>query len=78
MNTTRLMINNIIPISDLKNNTFLLYFGLPNSPILPINDAEDDNEDLLISKSSLEIELDSDDTSNEIVYKTFFSQLVHK
>jgi hypothetical protein len=75
MNTTRLMLNNIIPISDLKNNTFLLYFGLPNSPILPINDEdEDEDEDLLVSKSSL----DSDDTSNEIVYKTFFSQLVHK
>jgi hypothetical protein len=73
MNTTRLMLNNIIPISDLKNNTFLLYFGLPNSPILPIND-EDEDEDLLVSKSSL----DSDDTSDEIVYKTFFSQLVHK
>jgi hypothetical protein len=60
MNITRLMLNNIIPISDLKNNTFLLYFGLPNSPILAIDD--DDDSDILISKSSLETELDSDDT----------------
>lgn len=54
------MLNNIIPISDLKNNTLLLYFGLPNSPILAIDD--DDDSDILISKSSLETELDSDDT----------------
>ncbi len=60
MNITRLVLNNIIPISDFKNNTFLLYFGLPNSPILAIDD--DDDSDILISKSSLETELDSDDT----------------
>ncbi len=70
------MLDNIIQISDLKDNTFLLYFGLPNSPILAIND----DDDISISKSSLEIESDSDDDnkSNEIVYKTLFSQLSHK
>lgn len=77
MNTTRLMINNTIPISDLKNNTFLLYFGLPNSRILTIN-HEDDDDDVLITKSSLEMELIYDNKSNEIVYKTFFSQILHK
>jgi predicted small secreted protein len=51
MNTTRLILNNtydlFIPISEnyiqLKNNqynTFLLYFGLPNSPIATINDDD--------------------------------------
>jgi len=79
MNTTRLMLNNTYDLFIPKNNTsFLIYFGLPNSPILSIND--DDDDDLLISKSDLE--LDSDDTddnkSNEILYKTFFSQLLHK
>ncbi|CAF4045440.1 unnamed protein product, partial [Rotaria sordida] len=95
MNTTRLMLDNtynlFIPISDncmkLNNNqcnTFLLYFGLPNSPITAIN-----NDDILIStsESESEVEFDSNklivsDTnnniSNEIVYETFFSQLLHK
>ncbi|CAF2598242.1 unnamed protein product [Rotaria sp. Silwood2] len=65
MNTTRLMLDNaynlFIPISDncikLKNNqcnTFLLYFGLPNSRITTIN-----TDDILISTSESKIEFDS-------------------
>jgi len=66
MNTTRLILNNtydlFIPISEnyiqLKNNqynTFLLYFGLPNSPITTIND-----DDMLLFTSESEIEPNSD------------------
>ncbi|CAF4719304.1 unnamed protein product [Rotaria sp. Silwood2] len=93
MNTTRLMLDNaynlFIPISDncikLKNNqcnTFLLYFGLPNSRITTIN-----TDDILISTSESKIEFDSNklivsdinkNISNEIVYETFFTQILHK
>jgi hypothetical protein len=66
MNTTRLALNNtydlFLPISEnyiqLKNNqynTFLLYFGLPNSPITTIND-----NGMLLSTSKSEIEPNSD------------------
>ena len=75
INTTRLILNNIYDLSDLRNNTLLLYFGLPNSPIVSINDEEE--EELTISRSDLEIESDSE-KSNEIIYRTFFSQLLHK
>ncbi|CAF1415381.1 unnamed protein product [Rotaria sp. Silwood1] len=93
MNTTRLMLDNtynlFLPLSDdyikLKNNqynTFLLYFGLPNSPITTIH-----TDDRLVSTSESEIESNSyelhisdinNNISNEIVYQTFFSQLLHK
>ncbi len=77
MNTTRLMINNTYDLFISKNNPFLLFFGLPNSPIISISD-DDDDDDILTSRSDLEIESDCDNKSNEIVYKTFFSQLTHK
>jgi hypothetical protein len=73
INTTRLILNNTYDLSNLKNNTFLPYFGLPNSPIVSIID----DDDILTSESDLEIESDSE-KSNEIVYQTFFSQLLHK
>ncbi|CAF3448753.1 unnamed protein product [Rotaria sp. Silwood2] len=77
MNTTRLMLDNaynlFIPISDncikLKNNqcnTFLLYFGLPNSRITTIN-----TDDILISTSESKIEFDS----NKLIVSDMFSIL---
>jgi hypothetical protein len=66
MNISRLMFNHMydlfIPPSDscikLKNkqcNAFLLYFGLPSSPIMT---TDDDN--MTTSTSELEIDPDSD------------------
>ncbi len=75
MNTTRLILNNTYELFISKNNPFLLYFGLPDSPIISISE---DDDDILTSRSDLEIESDCDNKSNEIVYKTFFSQLTHK
>jgi hypothetical protein len=52
---------------------FLLYFGLPNSPIESIIDDE-----ILTSSSDLE-EIESEsEKSNELIYRTFFTQLLHK
>ncbi|CAF4698028.1 unnamed protein product, partial [Rotaria socialis] len=93
-NTTRLVLDNsyhlLIPTSDncikLKNqpnNTFLLYFGLPNSPITTIDNVAD----TVISTAESEFESDSNkmtlsdinnNISNDIVYETFFSRLLHK
>jgi hypothetical protein len=73
INTTRLVLNNTYDVSNLKNNTFLLYFGLPNSPIESIIDDE-----TLTSSSDLE-EIESEsEKSNELIYRTFFTQLLHK
>jgi hypothetical protein len=59
MNTTRLILNNNYDLFIPKNNTLLIYFGLPNSPILSIND---DDDEMSISKSDLEIEVESNNT----------------
>ncbi|CAF2100978.1 unnamed protein product [Rotaria magnacalcarata] len=78
MNTTRLVLDNsyhlFIPRSEncikLKNhpnNTFLLYFGLPNSPITTIDNVAD----TVISKSKSEFESDS----NKMTLSDVFSIL---
>ena len=71
INTTRLTLDNACDLSNVRKKTLLTYFGLPDSPILSIDDDDEETE------STTESEVESEKPM-EIVFETFLSQLAHK
>ena len=71
INTTRLTLDNACDLSNVPKKTLLTYFGLPDSPILSIDDDDEETE------STTESEVESEKPM-EIVFETFLSQLAHK
>lgn len=72
INTMRFTLDNNSDPANINKKSLLTFFGLPDSPILSIDDDEIDE-----ISSSTESEVESEKPM-EIVYETFFSQIPHR
>ena len=74
INTMRFTLDNNSDPPNFNKKSLLTFFGLPDSPILSIDDETEEEEEIV---STTESEVESEKPM-EIFYETFFSQISHK
>lgn len=70
INTMRFTLDNNSDLPNFNKKSLLTFFGLPDSPIVSIDD-ETKEEEVIISTTESEKPM-------EILYETFFSQIPHR